>query len=68
MVGQLGLATTALDPSGTVRVASEQWSAVSDSGEEIGEGEEVMVVEADGLTLKVFRAPETGDLSEESVP
>ena len=68
LVGQLGLATTALDPSGTVRVASEQWSAVSDSGEEIGEGEEVMVVEADGLTLKVFRAPETGDLSEESVP
>jgi membrane-bound serine protease (ClpP class) len=68
LVGQLGLSTTALDPGGTVRVASEQWTAVSDSGEEIGEGEEVMVVEADGLTLKVFRAPATDDLSEESVP
>ena len=67
-VGQLGTAMTALNPTGTIRVAGEQWTAVSDSGEEIGEGEEVMVVEADGLTLKVFRAPETDDLSEESVP
>ena len=67
-VGQLGTAMTALNPGGTIRVAGEQWTAVSDSGEEISEDEEVMVVEADGLTLKVFRAPETDDLSDESFP
>jgi membrane-bound serine protease (ClpP class) len=58
LVGQVGLVTTALDPSGTVRVDSERWSAVSDSGEPIPEGEEVIVTDIEGLTLKVFKAPE----------
>ena len=55
LVGQTGKVTTALDPTGQVRVAGEAWTAVSDSGEAIAEGEEVIVLEVEGLTLKVFR-------------
>ena len=55
-VGQIGQTTTVLSPHGTVQVAGELWSAVSDSGQEIREGEEVMVLEEEGLTLKVFQA------------
>ena len=58
LVGQTGVVATVLAPSGMVHVAGEQWSAVSDSGDTIEQGEEVMVVEAEGLTLKVFRTPE----------
>lgn len=56
LVGQVGRTTTTLDPHGTVQIASERWSAISDSGEPIPEGEEVMVLEVEGLTLKVFKA------------
>ena len=56
LVGQTGTATTALSPRGTVQVASELWSALSDSGEPIPEGEQVIVSEVEGLTLKVFKA------------
>ena len=42
---------------GSVRVASELWTAVSDSGKTIPEGEEVIVLDREGLTLKVFKAP-----------
>ena len=56
LVGEVGVATTALDPRGSVQVASELWSAVSDSGKPIPEGEEVVVMDIDGLTLKVFKA------------
>ncbi|MDA1349476.1 MAG: nodulation protein NfeD, partial [Chloroflexi bacterium] len=58
LVGKTGVTTTELRPRGTVQVASEMWSAVSDSGQPIDEGEEVLVLEVDGLTLKVFRANE----------
>ena len=53
LVGQAGYASTALEPRGTVQVASELWSAVSESGQSIEEGVEVIVVDMDGLTLKV---------------
>ena len=53
LVGQAGYASTALEPRGTVQVASELWSAVSDSGQSIEEGAEVIIVDMDGLTLKV---------------
>ena len=58
LVGQTGRTTTPLNPRGTVQLASERWSAVSDSGEPIDEGEEVIVLEVEGLTLKVFKASE----------
>ena len=58
LVGATGTTATTLEPRGSVQVASELWSAVSDSGEPIPEGEEVIVTEVEGLTLKVFRATE----------
>ncbi len=50
--GAKGTATTALAPKGTVSLGSELWRAVSVAGD-IPEGAEVLVVEVDGLTLKV---------------
>ena len=67
LAGQSGVAITDIAPQGQVRVAGENWTAVSDSGERISVGEQVVVLEIDGLTLKVFRAPETDDLSEASI-
>ena len=55
LVGLIGTATTELNPSGSVRVAGEQWSAVSDASEPVSSGERVMIVEVDGLILKVTR-------------
>ena len=57
MVGQVGTVRADLDPTGTVQVSNELWTAESDSGEPIPSGERVMVTEVDGLTLKVFRDP-----------
>ena len=56
LVGRVGTVRTPLNPRGTVQVANELWSAVSDSGDQISEGEVVIVLEVEGLTLKVFRA------------
>ena len=56
LVGQTAMTTTPLDPRGTVQIASERWSAISDSGEPIDEGEEVIVAEVEGVTLKVLKA------------
>ena len=61
LVGQTGYTSTALEPRGTVQVASELWSAVSDSGQSIEEGAEVMVMDVDGLTLKVFKTDGTNN-------
>lgn len=56
LVGKVGTAKTSLEPRGTVQIASELWSAVSDSGEPIPAGEDVIVQDVEGLTLKVFKA------------
>jgi membrane-bound serine protease (ClpP class) len=61
LVGLIGTATTALEPRGSVRVAGETWSAVSDSGRPIPEGDEVVVMDTEGLTLKVFNASEANE-------
>jgi len=53
MVGATGVATSDLDPQGTVQVKSELWSAVADGGEAIRKGERVTVVAAEGVRLKV---------------
>lgn len=55
LIGLAGRTTTTLDPRGTVHVASELWTAVSDSEEVIQEGEEVIVSDVQGLTLIVIR-------------
>ena len=56
LVGEVAVVVTTLEPRGTVRLLSESWSAVSDSGERIQQGEEVIVSDVEGLTLKVFKA------------
>ncbi len=61
LLSQTGYTTTALDPRGSVQMPSGMWSAVSDSGELIEEGAEVIVMEIDGLTLKVIKADTTGE-------
>ena len=55
IVGQSGVVRIALEPKGTVQVASELWTAESDSGETIESGESVVIAEVDGITLKVFK-------------
>ena len=58
LIGQVGTTTTALDPRGSVLIAGEQWSAVSESGVPVESGERVIILEVDGLVLKVFKADE----------
>lgn len=50
-LGALGVATTALTPSGVVQVAAETWSADSDLP--VAPGQKIRVVGVDGLRLKV---------------
>jgi len=54
LIGQDGIALTALGPDGTVRVANEEWSAQSLEGE-IAEGADVTVVASEGIHLVVIR-------------
>ena len=56
LIGQVGTATTALNPRGSVLIAGEQWTAVTDSGATVSSGERVIILEVEGLVLKVFKA------------
>ena len=58
LVGQVGTATTELNPRGSVLIAGEQWTAVTDSGSPVSSGERVIILEVEGLVLRVFRADE----------
>ena len=58
LVGTTGVVSAELAPSGMVFVSGEEWSAVSDTGDSIEEGAEVVVTEIDGLTLKVYKTTE----------
>lgn len=53
LLGQVGVALTELAPTGAVLFAGEQWSAESISGK-IHKGENVLLVEADQIHLKVI--------------
>lgn len=55
MIGEVGYARSSLDPMGQVFVHGEIWSAEAAGGESIPEGEEIVVVEINGLMLKVMR-------------
>ena len=54
LIGATGVALTALDPQGVVRVRGEEWTAEA-VDDPIAEGTEVEVLAIDGLTLKVRR-------------
>jgi membrane-bound serine protease (ClpP class) len=54
LIGKIGVATTAFQPTGQVQVGSELWSAEADEGSgKIRKGDRVEVVEVKGLRLKV---------------
>ena len=61
ILNETGYTTTALEPNGSVEMPSGSWSAVSASGEHIEKGTEVIVMEVDGLVLKVVKADEVGE-------
>ena len=57
LVGERGVALSSLDPSGTVRVGDEEWTATTDPGDQVGEGSEVTVIGVySGRLLKVSSA------------
>ena len=59
-VGEKGKVISPLAPEGVIRIRDELWEATSASGQ-IDNGEEVSVVEQDGLRLIVVKVPkETG--------
>jgi membrane-bound serine protease (ClpP class) len=59
VVGDKGKAAGTLAPDGIVKIRDELWEATSASGQ-IEPGEEVTVVEQDGLRLIVVKAKEPG--------
>jgi membrane-bound serine protease (ClpP class) len=58
LIGMIGVAATRLDPSGTVFVHGEYWSA--DAAEPVEANERVELLAVEGLRLRVRRAPERG--------
>lgn len=56
LVGELGIAKSALNPYGTVYVQGEDWTAEAVEGP-IPEGTRVRIVEAHGLRLRVVAEP-----------
>ena len=62
IVGQTGVVRSTLDPTGTVYLAGELWSAESEDGGTIESGETVVAAELDGVTLKVVRESSLGTI------
>ena len=58
LIGTTGVVSAELAPIGMVFIGGEEWTAVSDSGDAIEKGSEVVVNEVEGLTLKVYKATE----------
>jgi membrane-bound ClpP family serine protease len=55
MVGMRGIVTAGLKPEGMVKIKGELWAART-AGEEINEGEDIVVTEEEGLKLLVCKA------------
>jgi membrane-bound serine protease (ClpP class) len=54
LIGAVGLAKGNIDPHGQVQLKSELWSAeLADGVESVRSGDKVVVVEVEGLHLKV---------------
>jgi membrane-bound serine protease (ClpP class) len=58
MVGEMGEATTAVAPEGTVRIQGALWRARTNRATPIELGDAIRVVAIDGLTLEI--EPEEG--------
>ena len=57
MIGLVGRCETVIDPMGKVFVRGEYWNSVAD--EKIAAGDQVEILEIEGLTLRVRPAPES---------
>ena len=66
LVGEIGIARTALTPAGKVFVHGEIWDAVSTS--EVGLGQKVVVEKVNGLQLRVVAAEDEVGIHEEKTP
>lgn len=55
LLGEVGRVVQELNPEGMIKIRGELWKAESKTGERIGVGEKVRVVEVRGLTLIVVR-------------
>ena len=51
MIGEKGIAMTAIDPEGDIKIHGEIWKAFSD--EKIRKGDKIKVIAVDGLELKI---------------
>ncbi|MBI2165709.1 MAG: nodulation protein NfeD [Chloroflexi bacterium] len=58
VLGATGYVVSELSPRGTVQVASELWSAVSEDGVAVAPGQMVQVTKVEGALLTVAVAPE----------
>ena len=59
LIGALGTVSSDLAPRGLVRLGTGTWTAVSEDGNVISQGESVMVTQVDGLILTVSRQEDT---------
>ncbi len=59
LIGKIAVAQTSLDPKGTVLVEGERWTGILNNGK-VKAGEEVIVTEVEGLTLKVTKKIKKG--------
>ena len=57
LIGAIGVARSDLDPTGTVHVRGEMWTAIA-QGKAIREGESVRVLAVEGLRLRVVAQEE----------
>ncbi len=56
LIGRRGTATSDINPSGTVLVANERWSAVNVGSVPIARDDSVIVMDVEGLVLNVYNA------------
>ena len=59
LIGALGTVSSDLAPRGLIRLSIGTWTAVSEDGNVISQGESVMVTQVDGLILTVSRQENT---------
>ncbi|MCI0880181.1 MAG: nodulation protein NfeD [Chloroflexi bacterium] len=59
LIGAVGTVSSDLAPRGLVRFGSGTWTAVSEDGNVISEGESVRVIQVEGLILTVSRQEDT---------
>ncbi len=55
MIGKIGFAVSAIKSNGKIEVDGEYWNAFSEDGVDLGRGDKVVIIRAEGLRLAVRR-------------